>query len=229
MMRKGWIFTALLVVALTPASVVLADDAAPDLNGDWRLDAKHSDQPQMPQGGGEHGGHGGGGGGWGGGGGGHHGGGGWGGGGGGYGGSGGSGSWNGGGGHHHGGGGGSSADGSSPESGGQRPARLPDIMHVTQTAKLVSFEDSTGAVIREVATVPAEADTFARAPGAQHVAGTWQKDKLVIARPGPRDSRVTETISLKDKGKTMVIDVKVEPAEGSPVEFKRVYERVSAT
>jgi uncharacterized membrane protein YgcG len=76
--------SAVLVVALTAAGFALADDATspPDLNGEWRLDTKHSDQP--PQGGGgDHGGHGGGG--SGGGGGGHHGGGGYGGGSGGWG------------------------------------------------------------------------------------------------------------------------------------------------
>src|SRR5690349_8385371 len=77
----------------TPALPARADDAKPpDLTGEWRLDARHSDSMQRPEGGGR--------GGWGGGGGGggRRGGGGWGGGGEGGGGMGGGGSWGGGGG-----------------------------------------------------------------------------------------------------------------------------------
>jgi hypothetical protein len=82
-------------------------------------------------------------------------------------------------------------------------------MRVTQTAATVSFEDSSGAVIREVA-------------------GKWKGDKLVIQRTGPRDSKITETISLQDKGKSLLIDTKFEPSGEMPSrEFKRVYSRVT--
>jgi hypothetical protein len=202
-----WLAVAALISIGIPAYAG-DKDQKPDLTGQWRLDAQHSDMPQRPPGGGGYGG-GGGHGGWGG----HEGG--------GYGGGGGGG-WGGhegGGGGHHGGGGGEA----SAES---RPVRLPDLMHVTMTPALVSFEDSTGAVVREVATVSAEADTFAHAPGALHVPGEWKGDKLVIEREGPR-GKVTETISLEDKGSTLVLKTKMEGNGEMPSrEFKRVYRKV---
>jgi hypothetical protein len=205
-----------MAAACCAAGSARAEDAKgpPDLTGEWRLDPKHSDTPQQHSGGGggEH----------------MHGGGSQ----GGWGGGGGGGGWSGhGGGHHHGGGyGESSGQGhpSDPSATGARPARLPDLMHVTETADIVSFEDSGGAVIREVATVPAAADTFAHAPGADHVLGQWKGDKLIIEHAGPHDSKITETVSLQSDGKSLLIDVKVDSGDSSgPREYKRVYDRVT--
>src|SRR6185369_12555518 len=127
-----------------PAQTAATQADSPDLTGEWRLDPAHSDMPPSGGGGGEHGEHGRGGG-WGG----HHGGG----GGGGYGG--------GGYGGHHGGSGseGANAGSSGGGGGGGRNARLPALIHITQTPTLVSFEDSTGVVLQEIATVAAVADT----------------------------------------------------------------------
>lgn len=207
--------SAVIVAALSVGSLALAGDAKgpPDLTGEWRFDVRHSDLPQRsgdggsgrPRGGpgqdgmrGGWGGRGGGG-------------------------------MRGAGGRRGGGGdvgGGPDAPGGEVGPAG-RPARLPDLLHITQTASLVSFEDSTGAVIQEIATVPAAADTFARAPGAVHIPGQWDTDKLVIERTGPRDSKITETITLENQGKTLVIETR-RPAMGQMPsrEFKRVYARV---
>jgi len=218
-------YAVLICMLGAGGEVVAAENAGPpDLTGTWKLDAKHSDQLPSPN---DHGGYRGTGGGEMGGGpgmgGGHHGGG---------------GGMGGGGYHHHREGGGEGDEGGRPEGGGgnsngapggTRPMLLPDDIHITQTSTLVSFEDTTGAVIREVATVGADADTFPPAPGAQHVRGTWDGGKLLISNEGPR-GKVTETVSLQGKDKTMVIDVKIEPAgDMPPREFKRVYTRVAST
>jgi hypothetical protein len=203
MKRATWL-ASVAALALLPAGMAAAGDKdqKPDMTGEWRLDAQHSDMPQRPPGGG--------------------------GGGGGYGGGG----W-GGGGHHHegGGGGGRPPGGEASASGGPsaRPVRLPDLMHVTMTPELVSFEDSTGTVLQEVATVSAAADTFVHAPGAMHIPGEWKGDKLVIEREGPR-GKVTETISLEDKGATLVLKTRMESSGDMPArEFKRVYRKVTAS
>jgi len=107
--------------------------------------------------------------------------------------------------------------------------RLPEVMHITATPALVSVEDSSGTVLEEIATVSAQADTFARAPGAPHIEGQWKGDKLVIEREGPR-GKVTETISLEDKGATLVFHTRMESSGDMPSrEFKRVYRRVTTT
>jgi len=223
-MNRHVVFCSFLMVAvLSAGKPARAGEPAgpPDLNGDWRLDPKHSDNPQR-QGGGFGGGGGGGmrmG---------RHGG------GGGWGGGGGGGGWGGRGGGRRGGGGEGGSDGGGTAGGDAsgsavgRPVRLPDLMHVTQTAAVVSFADSSGAVLREVSEVPADADTLPHAPGAEHLSGQWKGGKLVIQRTGPRDSKITETISLENKGKSLQIDTKIEPGGDRPSrEFKRVYDRVS--
>ena len=185
--------------------------AAIDLTGDWRLDPAHSDMPPTGGSGGERGEHGGGGGG--GGYGGHHGG------GGGYGGGHGGG-W---GGHH---GGGSGSEGANAESGGGggRGPRLPALIHITHTPTLVSFEDSTGAVLQEIATVAATADTMTRAPGALHVAGTWDGKALTVTHESPR-GKVKETWQLEKSGQAIDQVIAFDSEQGSRT-MRRVYRRV---
>jgi len=192
-----------------PAQSSATPAAAADLTGDWRLDPAHSDMPPTGGSGGERGEHGGGGGG--GGYGGHHGG------GGGHGGG-----W---GGHH---GGGSGSEGASAESGGGggggRGPRLPALIHITQTPTLVSFEDSTGAVLQEIATVAAAADTMTRAPGALHVAGTWDGKALTVTHESPR-GKVKETWQLEKSGQAIDQVIAFDSEQGSRT-MRRVYRRV---
>ena len=180
--------------------------ATADLTGEWRLDLARSDAP--PSGGGGHGGGGYGG---------HgHGG-------GGYGGRGGSGGgW---GGHGGGGGGanGTSAEGSGSRGG--RAARLPSQFHITQSPTLVSFEDSTGVVIQEIATVAAAADTMTRAPGALHVPGTWSGNMLTVSHEGP-NGKVKETWTLEKSGAVLDQVVAFESEQMGSRTMKRVYVRV---
>jgi hypothetical protein len=202
-----------MVGATRPAPVVAAD-RPPDLNGEWRFDPKHSDAPPGPGGpgggGGSHGGYGG-----------HHG---MGGGMGGMGGGGMGGGW----GHHGGGGGEHPSGGPDGAPQGQRPVRLPELMHITQTNEIVSFEDSAGAVLQEITTIGAAKDTLAHALGAQVVVGRWEKDKLEVDREGPRGKVVT-TFSIEDDGKRLVMHVKMEGNGEMPSrEFKRSYVRVNS-
>ena len=214
------ILIGLAMVAATTGSSAMAparaadDKQPPDLTGQWRLDPSRSDTMQRPEGGGGRrgGGRGGGGGGWGGG----------------LGGGG----WRGGGrGGSGGGGGGGDEGGSSGDQAeaARRPARLPDLMHVTQTESVVSFEDSSGAVIQEITTVDAKDDTLTHAPNAQVLHGKWKGSHLEIERQGGRGGKATETISLEDKGEALVIDVKLSGGSGPAREFKRVYHKVTSS
>jgi hypothetical protein len=107
---------------------------------------------------------------------------------------------------------------------------LPDVLHVTQTEDRLSFEDSTGAVVRDV-TIAASAATAATdsaaAPGPPRPTGRWREGRLVIERPAWRGNRVTETLALEDP-ETLVMETKVETDGTMPGrEFKRVYRRVT--
>jgi len=202
-----------------PAQSNTPPAAATDLSGDWQLDPAHSEMPPQGGGGGEHGG---GGGGYGG----HHGGGGgggWGGGGGGYGGGHGGGGY---GGHHGGGGGGgesAQAEGGGGGGGGRSP-RLPTMIHITQTPTLVSFEDSTGTVLQEIATVAAAADTMTRAPGALHVLGTWDGKTLTVTHESQR-GKAKETWQLEKNGQAIDQVIAFDSEQGSRT-MKRVYRRL---
>jgi hypothetical protein len=126
------------------------------------------------------------------------------------------------------GGGGPRGGGPGGRDGAPRPARLPDLMHVTMTATLVSFEDSTGKVLREVTTLAgAAADQEAHAPGAQVMSGERKGGKLVVQRPGWGEWKATETITLEEKGALLVIRTATPAFVGRPArEQKRVYRRV---
>jgi hypothetical protein len=196
------------------ASVAVADDTqrALDLTGAWELEPKRSDSMQRPEGGpmgrgprdgmggpGRMGGPGG----------------------------------VGGGGRRPGGFGGDADRG--PRGGGPggpggaaRPVRLPDRMHVTMTATLVSFEDSNGTVLQEITTLGAAKDTLAHAPRALVLSGQWNGEKLVVQRAGPRGGKVMETVTLEDEGDLLVIRTKIESSGDVPArEFKRAYRRVT--
>jgi len=209
MTHRSWFVIASLLALLVagPGTPARAADAAkpPDLTGDWQLDPRRSDALPGPGGAGGGGDHQGGG---------HHGG-------------GGHGGWGG----HGGGGGGEAGEGGGGERGAgasaARPVRLPDVMHITQTRTMVSFEDTTGHVLREITTVSAQADTFAHAPGALQAKGEWKGEQLVVEGSGQR-GKLTETITLEDKGQSLVIHTRLE-GNGQSREFKRVYTLVPAS
>jgi hypothetical protein len=207
----------------------------PDLTGNWRLDPKRSDTMKPPGEGQQRGGRGGRGGGGGGFGGGPHGG-----GGGGFGGGppgGGGGGFGGGppgGGRGGGFGGGPPGDGSqdsdrgSSRGGGAPPRPLPDLMHVTDSERLISFEDSTGAVLQEITVLASESDkdTLVHAPGARVFAGRWKDAKLEAKHTGRDGMKVTQAITFE--GDTvLVVRTKMEGSDRMPAnEFKRFYRRV---
>jgi hypothetical protein len=113
-----------------------------------------------------------------------------------------------------------------PQGASRRPVRLPDLMHVTHTDQIVSFEDSTGTVLQEITTLGGAKDTLSHAPGAAVLAGTWRADTLVVERQGPR-GKATETIRLEEKGTLLVIRMKLGGSGDMPArEIKRAYARV---
>jgi hypothetical protein len=127
------------------------------------------------------------------------------------------------------GGGEGQGEGQAASDSTRRPARLPDLIHITQTPNELSFEDSTGAVLQEITTLGAEQDTLMHSPGAQIVSGEWKGDKLEIQRQGGRGMKITQTISLEGKGDLLVIQTKMEGSGDMPSRsFKRVYDRVKS-
>jgi hypothetical protein len=100
-------------------------------------------------------------------------------------------------------------------------------MHVTMTATLVSFEDSTGKVLQEITTLAGAADKEAHAPGAQVLSGEWKSGRLVIQRSGRGEMKMTQTITLEENGTLLVVRTAMPALGDRPArEFKRAYRRV---
>jgi hypothetical protein len=108
--------------------------------------------------------------------------------------------------------------------GGSRPGRLPARFHITQTADLLSFEDSSGAVIQQIVTTPSAADTSASVRQRQ---GVWKSGSLELVRSGRGGSKVVETWSLADHGASLVAMIHFEGGDMGARTIKRVYRRVN--
>jgi hypothetical protein len=101
-------------------------------------------------------------------------------------------------------------------------------MRIEHVGDLVTLEDSTGALVREIGVGGVPSDASASSSDAQPALGRWKGTRLEVERAGPGGGKITETYELKDAGRTLVIETKVESAGPRPsMDFKRVYERVS--
>jgi hypothetical protein len=205
---------ALVVAPVSPASAGKAK-RPPDLSGQWRLDPSRTELPRPRAGRGEWGGRGGGG---------------FPGGRGGFpGGRGGApggrgGDWGGRRGGDHGRG---PAD--SARAGAARLARLPNWIRIDETLDHVTIRDSTGLALLEVVTSAKERAEDRPSSAVLLLGGTWKGDRLEVERTGPRGGRITEKYRLEDKGRTLVIETRIEPNGRRPaMTLKRVYSRVES-
>jgi hypothetical protein len=179
---------------------------APTLTGLWRLDPSRSETPSG--GGGEHRPMGGG-----------------------FGGHGGGMGWERGGGGYHGERGGGSGGGSGSRGlRGIRPAPLPPLMRVTQDRSVVMLADTSGFTVAEIAVGDtASADTSVTVFDTPHFTGAWQGEHLVVTRELAQGVVVTDTWTLKSKGRELEIRSSVKPSGDRPgLEFKRVYTRMES-
>jgi hypothetical protein len=126
------------------------------------------------------------------------------------------------------GGGESTAQGERPA--GDRGARsgLPRFLRIATTDTGLALQDSSGAVMREIALVPLPANETSVEHHAPRTPGTWKGDKLEVEREDSRGGKITETFSLEDKGATLVVKTKMTRSQGGDFEIKRVYHKAGA-
>lgn len=101
-------------------------------------------------------------------------------------------------------------------------------MHVTDSERLVSFEDSTGAVLQEITLLAEESgkDTLVHAPGAQVFTGQWKEAKLEAKRSGRGGMKITQAITFEGDS-VLIVRTKMTGSGSMPAsEFKRFYRRV---
>jgi hypothetical protein len=118
---------------------------------------------------------------------------------------------------------------------GDRPAGdrgmrlgLPRFLRIATTDTGLALEDSSGAVMREIALVPLPANETSVEHRAPRTPGAWKGDKLEVEREDSRGGKITETFSLEDKGATLVVKTKMTRSQGGDFEIKRVYHKVGA-
>ena len=106
--------------------------------------------------------------------------------------------------------------------GERRRMRLPEHFEITQSATLVSFADSSGAVFQEIAT---NSDTTASAAGVFHRLGAWKGGALEVTRAGRGGMTFVESWHLESPS-TLVVTTHVSGGEMGDRTMKRVYRRV---
>ena len=104
--------------------------------------------------------------------------------------------------------------------------RLPDLLRIEQSEGFVTLEDSSGTALQEIATRGGAADATSLPPEVPRLLGQWKKDRLEVKHEDARGGTITETYSLEDKAKSLVLEAKVEGRR--TFQFKRVYQRVNA-
>ena len=105
--------------------------------------------------------------------------------------------------------------------GGRGRMRLPRHIQITQDGSLVSFADSTGAVLQEIAF-----DSHAPAPAADVIrrTGQWKAGALEVQREGRGGATFTESWSLQNAG-TLICTTKIQGGDMGDRTMKRVYQR----
>jgi hypothetical protein len=94
----------------------------------------------------------------------------------------------------------------------------------------VLLGDSTGTTLLDILTAGGESgDAGGTSVAALELRGKWKEDRLVVERTGPRGGTITESYRIEDKGRTLVIETKIESDGRRPaIRFKRVYDRVGS-
>lgn len=100
--------------------------------------------------------------------------------------------------------------------------RLPQHFQITQTGALVSFADSNGSPVQEIAT---NSDTTASAAGVIHRLGTWNGSALEVSRQGRGGATFVESWTLQDSS-TLVCTTHISGGDMGDRTMKRVYRRV---
>ena len=105
----------------------------------------------------------------------------------------------------------------------------------TATAESMDHSGDTpneGSADSGAATGGGESATAERGRGsdeaaAERLSGKWKSGRLEVQRTGPQGSKVMQTYSLEDKGRSLVIHTQIE-SEGPrpPMDWKRVYRKV---
>jgi len=99
-----------------------------------------------------------------------------------------------------------------------REAALPPRMVIDENRNIVRVEDLSGRVIQRIAV--------GGNPRGEYIHGQWRNSKLLTFRTGANNSRIVQTFSLTNGGRTLVVHTRQDFAgTRRDVEFSNVYQR----
>lgn len=115
---------------------------------------------------------------------------------------------------------------SMPRSGMRRPT-LPALIRIDPSDVGILLSDSSGTIFRDISFQPVEKGDEAKEP--PRVAGTWHEGRLIASFIGPRGAKYTETFTLDEGEKELVVRMRAKRKSGGEYESKRVYVKVRAS
>jgi hypothetical protein len=121
--------------------------------------------------------------------------------------------------------GGAPSQGGRKSGAGPSPSALPDLVRVAQTEQVLSFADSAGTVRQEIALPTREPGAVAHAVGARVFKGKWKGKKLEAQFTEPGGMKLTQTMTLAERGEVLVVTSKMGSSGGMPPREDRIYYR----
>ena len=99
-----------------------------------------------------------------------------------------------------------------------RGTRWPDVVRIERNRNEVRIEDHNGTLLERVVTK-------GRSRGNDVAVGSWKGNRLEIRREGRNGNWITETLTLEDRGRRMVVRTQM-TGGGAARAFTRTYERM---
>ena len=99
-----------------------------------------------------------------------------------------------------------------------RSMRWPEVVRIERNRNEVRIEDRNGTLLERVVT-------RGRSRGNDVAVGSWKGNRLEIRREGRNGSWITETLTLEDRGRRMVVRTQM-TGGGAARAFTRSYERM---
>jgi hypothetical protein len=115
---------------------------------------------------------------------------------------------------------------STPRDGTRRPT-LPALIRIDPSDVGILLSDSSGTIFRDISFQSVVKGDEAKEP--PRVAGTWHEGRLIASFIGPRGAKYTETFTLDDNEKELVVRSRAKRKGGGEYESKRVYVKVRAS
>jgi hypothetical protein len=103
---------------------------------------------------------------------------------------------------------------------------LPRVFRIGVSDRGMALSDSTGTILQVIMYMKVTDGDGERMP--PRFTGAWKKDKLIVYRPGRPGTKLTQTFSLEEEKRVLVVTTKMHREHGSDVSIKRVYVRAGA-